>query len=73
MRKPKFVERFREVVEEVKDEGIEYEPVCDNRVKKEAYICKRLKMTRSKLYETCLATGIDVMYEALMDKSGARR
>ena len=73
MRKPKFIERFTEVVEDVKSQGIDYEPAIDNRVQKEAYICKRLKMPRSKLYEICLATGIDTMYDALMEKSGAKR
>lgn len=72
MRKPKFVERFSEVVEEVRNTGIDYEPECANRVQKEAYICKRLKMSRSKLYETCLCTGIDTMYEALRKGSGAK-
>ena len=72
MKKPKFVERFTEVVDDALGKGIDYEPECVNRVQKEAYICKKLKMNRSKLYETCIATGIDTMYDVIRGKSGAR-
>ena len=71
MRKPKIVERFKEYVEsDVR--GIDLEvPEVANRVQKEAYVCKRMKITRSKLYELCIATGIDAMYDELRSKSGA--
>ena len=67
----KIIEKFTEVVNDIRGEGAAYEPECINRVQKEAYICKRLKMNRSKLYETCICTGIDTMYDALRKKSGA--
>ena len=72
MSKFKFIESFNEVVDEIRGKGPAYEPECANRVQKEAYICKKLKMSRSTLYETCLVTGIDTMYDALRNKSGAK-
>ena len=68
----KLVEKFQEVVDEVRGVGAAYDPECVNRVQKEAYICKRMKISRQTLYETCLCTGIDTMYETLRGKSGAR-
>lgn len=70
MRKPKLVERFREYVES-DERGVDIEvPEDANRVQKEAYVCKRMKVSRSKLYEMCIAVGIDTMYEELCRKSG---
>ena len=68
----KLVDKFTEVVDEIRGVGAAYEPVCENRVQKEAYICKRMKISRQTLYETCLVTGIDTMYETLRSKSGAK-
>lgn len=64
----KLVEKFKEIVfeDEVKV------PECVNRVQKEAFICKRLKMSRNQLYETCLSTGIDTIYDELMRKGGRK-
>lgn len=72
MRKPKIVERFREFVE-ADERGIDIEvPEVANRAQKEAYVCKRMKIGRSKLYELCIATGIDAMYDELYRKSGGK-
>lgn len=72
MKKPKIVERFAEVVRSP-ERGVDIEvPEVANRVQKEAYVCKRMKMSRSKLYELCIATGIDTMYEELRKGGGAR-
>jgi len=69
LKQKKLVERFKEFVGF--DEEDQNPPEVVNRVMKEAYICKRMKKTRSELYEICIATGIDVMYEELRRKSGA--
>ena len=42
----KLVEKFQEVVDEVRGVGAAYDPECVNRVQKEAYICKRMKISR---------------------------
>lgn len=71
MRRPKLVERFAEFVERP-ERGVDIEvPEDANRVRKEAYVCKRMKIGRSKLYELCIATGVDTMYEELRRRGGA--
>lgn len=72
MKKPRIIERFKEYVE-ADERGIDIEvPEVANRAQKEAYVCKRMKIGRSKLYELCVATGIDAMYEELRRKSGGK-
>ena len=68
----KFKDAFAEVVNEVRDGKYE-EPECVNRVQKEAYICKKMKISTARLHEICIATGIDTMYDTLREKSGAAR
>lgn len=68
MKRRSLVDRFKEYIEPVSVP----EPECANRVQKESYVCKKMGISRNKLYEICLCTGIDVMYEELRKKSGAK-
>lgn len=69
-----MVTRFKEVFERSEDsDGSESDaPEFENRVQKEAYVCKRMKLTRNQLYELCLCTGIDTLYSECR-KNGGRR
>lgn len=66
-----IVTRFKEVVHIGGDDYVEV-PRGESLSRKEAYVCKRMKMSASQLREMCYSVGVDAMYDELRAKGGAR-
>ena len=72
MASKRLIDKFKEIVPFV-DDGFDFkEDEGVNRVQKEAYVCKRMKISRSQLIELCYCTGVDTLYEELRKKGGKK-